>query len=365
MEESDATCPIVRIDRVRDEDFSAYTPVLQQPESKYPDLLTLDELHRPVNKVVIDVPVYEHRQLIPIFVECGEAASVFVEINLAASADARILFVEVPDQIEGRYEAAIPTDRERQHPAIYCSMKLAANARLEAAVVHDFRRFDPESGELRPAVPGEVRVSPRPATELETRPVYLYHATVQRDARMDWLSVNLDESIHEYGMIRLVDSGAEALWQTAAYVPEGQVQHYQINIEHEAPYTFSQVKNHGVTAAHSEGRFVARGRIHKGANGTNCDQTSRFITLDASSRTFTDPLLVIDEFDVKASHAGSSGQLDEAQIYYLQSRGIDRKAAQILITQGFLNPLIDSLALDRARQLTHDILQNTDGGEQA
>ena len=229
-------------------------------------------------------------------------------------------------------------------------------------MVHDFRRYAVEDGVLRSAPAAQVTKSARPSTAIEDRPIYLYLSKVKKDARFKWLSVNLDESIHEYGHVRLVEPGAQGETYTAAFVPTDRIQHYQVIMEHEAPHTRSSVLSHGVVDETAEGRFVARGRIHKGANGTRCDQTSRFLTLDSSSRGFVDPLLVIDEFDVEAGHAGSSGQIDEAQLFYLRTRGIGREQAERLITQGFLKPLIDHLALDQARQLAHGILHSHGGG---
>ena len=370
-EVSGETAPFtVLTERLRDENYGAFAQTLQLPESKTPPLLQLDALRRPMTKTVINVAALDHRQLIPIYVERQLRSSSFVEINLAPNADARVLFVEVPDMAEGR-EAPEAADEgteeaggtDRSLPAVYLNMNLADGARLEVAAVHDFRRFDPETGEIRPAKKAKVAKLSRPSTELEDRPIYLYLGNVGRDATFKWLSVNLEESIHEYGVVRLMEQGASGQTYTASYVPPQQIQHYQVNIEHEAPYTDSVVQSHGVADENSEGRFIARGRIHKGANGTTCEQTSRYITLDDSSRAFVDPLLVIDEFDVKAGHAGSSGQIDKAALFYLQTRGIGQEQAERLITQGFLKPLIDHLALDQARQLALQILHNESGGD--
>lgn len=362
----------VRTERLLDENYGGFAPVLMLPESKTPPLLKLDELHRPMTKVVIDVAELDHRQLIPVFIERQLRASTYIEINLAPNADARVLLVEVPDAQEDSASedsdhVAASEESEtvalRSLPAVYCNMNLADGARLEVSAVHDFRRFDPETGKIRASRKSKVGRAGKPSTTLEDRPVYLYLSHVARDAKFKWLSVNLEESIHEYGVVRLMEQGAESECYTASHVPSEQIQHFQVNVEHEAPFTSSNVMNHGVADAQSEGRFIARGRIHKGANGTNCRQTSRYITLDESTRAFVDPLLVIDEFDVKAGHAGSSGQIDKAALFYLMTRGIDRARAERLITQGFLKPLIDHLALDQARQLALQILHNQDGGD--
>ena len=37
------------------------------------------------------------------------------------------------------------------------------------------------------------------------------------------------------------------------------------------------------------------------------------------------PILLIDEYDVKAGHGATIGKLDEFSLYYLMSRGLNRK----------------------------------------
>ena len=53
------------------------------------------------------------------------------------------------------------------------------------------------------------------------------------------------------------------------------------------------------------------------------------------------PLLLIDENDVKASHATTLGQPDENQLYYLQTRGLSRKQALGLLTVGYIMPITE------------------------
>ena len=51
--------------------------------------------------------------------------------------------------------------------------------------------------------------------------------------------------------------------------------------------------------------------------------------------------ILIDENDVKASHALTIGQPDADQLYYLQSRGLSTKQAVGLLSVGYFLPVID------------------------
>ena len=60
-------------------------------------------------------------------------------------------------------------------------------------------------------------------------------------------------------------------------------------------------------------------------------------------RKACDDYLLIDENDVQASHATTMGQIDENQLYYLQTRGLTKTQALGLITIGYLLPIASSL----------------------
>lgn len=60
------------------------------------------------------------------------------------------------------------------------------------------------------------------------------------------------------------------------------------------------------------------------------------------------PKLLIEENDVVANHSALIGRFDEEELFYLQSRGIDRNTATILMTKGFL---LDGIQDDRLEKI--------------
>jgi Fe-S cluster assembly protein SufD len=55
------------------------------------------------------------------------------------------------------------------------------------------------------------------------------------------------------------------------------------------------------------------------------------------------PSVLVCADDVSASHGGTVGELDEALIFYMQSRGLTRPDAVRVIVEGFFEPLIVQL----------------------
>lgn len=86
-------------------------------------------------------------------------------------------------------------------------------------------------------------------------------------------------------------------------------------------------------------------KIEKGATGANGQQTEKVLMLSPKARGDANPILLIDEDDVKAGHAASVGQVNPEQVHYLMSRGIPKEIAQRLIIYGFLAPVITEVPI--------------------
>jgi Fe-S cluster assembly protein SufD len=98
-------------------------------------------------------------------------------------------------------------------------------------------------------------------------------------------------------------------------------------------------------------------KIEKGATKSNGQQTEKVLMLSPKARGDANPILLIDEDDVKAGHAASVGQVNADQVYYLMSRGISRKEAERLIIHGFLDPVVSEIPLEGLREQLHRILE--------
>ncbi|MDF2960369.1 MAG: Fe-S cluster assembly protein SufD [Paenibacillus sp.] len=90
-------------------------------------------------------------------------------------------------------------------------------------------------------------------------------------------------------------------------------------------------------------------KIEKGATGANGEQTEKVLMLSPRARGDANPILLIDEDDVKAGHAASVGQVNPDQIYYLMSRGISKEEAQRLVIYGFLAPVVSEIPMEKVQ----------------
>ena len=139
----------------------------------------------------------------------------------------------------------------------------------------------------------------------------------------------------------LKEQGANAHIMSAC-ITSGE-KHYELSCEHEVPHTKGLMENYAVIKEHANYSMKAVGKIRKGAHDSESHQASRVLTLSKDQRSEVIPLLLIDENEVKASHATTIGQPDENQLYYLKTRGLTRDMALGLLTIGYLLPITEIL----------------------
>ncbi|MDD2214243.1 MAG: SufD family Fe-S cluster assembly protein [Oscillospiraceae bacterium] len=241
-----------------------------------------------------------HQVNLPVFMAGERPAATYLDITLESDAEAAITLVTA-----------------KTEEPIFLNINLEANSRLDLNVIK---------------MPGYISWQ-----------LLSYRAAVGDGASLRQHSVNLDSSAYQAGQVFLRGEGAEARTQTAAFVNSFESQRFDMTIRHEVPHTVSDMFNHGVILADGFGCFAGRGVIVKGAFGSKAEQDSRFLALDPTARAEAYPVLIIDEYDVEAGHAGSVGQMDAEALFYLQSRGLTLEEAHSLITAGYLFPILHDM----------------------
>ena len=110
--------------------------------------------------------------------------------------------------------------------------------------------------------------------------------------------------------------------------------------------------------------------IDKSAVGTDSFLGEFGMNLSRQARAVAIPSLEIDQPDCRrAAHSSSVGPIDETQLFYLESRGIDPDDARKFIVLGFLEPVVARVPLadaqDRLRTLLEEKWAAGAGGQAA
>jgi len=157
--------------------------------------------------------------------------------------------------------------------------------------------------------------------------------------------------------IFLQEQYASATTKTIAITNKEQSAKFTQLVKHNAPDTEGIIENYGVSNNNSALVFEGIGKINKNMKRSIARQQNRGIVLGDNARLDANPLLLIDEYDVEASHGAAIGKIDEEQLYYLMSRGLTHKNAQRLIISGFLSPVTSLLS---TKELIEDFFMSVE-----
>jgi FeS assembly protein SufD len=111
------------------------------------------------------------------------------------------------------------------------------------------------------------------------------------------------------------------------------------NLDHIGRHSRGRVLVKSVLRDKSKSLFKGMIKIRNDAKASESYLAGHAILLDKDAKSDAIPGLEIETNEVKATHSASVAQLDEAQIFYLMCRGLDRNSARREIVSGFLEPL--------------------------
>jgi Fe-S cluster assembly protein SufD len=174
---------------------------------------------------------------------------------------------------------------------------------------------------------------------------------VGRDAKVTTVHVALGSDVTRVDLkCRLPAPGAHLSMLGLYLAHDGQHFDHQTLQDHISAHASSNLLYKG--ALMDQGRSIFRGliRVHPRAQRTDAYQTNRNLILSPGARADSLPNLEIAADDVRCSHAATVGQLDEEEIFYLQSRGISKAEAMRLVIFGFFGEVLAALPLLSLRQ---------------
>ena len=137
------------------------------------------------------------------------------------------------------------------------------------------------------------------------------------------------------------------------------------HITHAVPCCTSNELFKNVLDDHAIGAFSGRILVKEGAQKTSAYQTNRNLCATREARMYSKPQLEIYADDVKCSHGMTTGQLDENALFYMQSRGISRDEARMLLSVAFTADVIEQVRVDALKDRLHKLVEKRFRGELA
>ncbi len=171
------------------------------------------------------------------------------------------------------------------------------------------------------------------------------HVNLDRDATLNSFMVSLGANLQRTDVVVYHRGEGAHCGLNGIYMPNHKhTVDFHTCIEHAVPNCTTHEVFRGIIGDHGKAVFNGRIHIHEDAQKTVADLSNKNLLTSHNAEVDTKPELEIYADDVKCSHGATIAQLEEKALYYLQSRGVDRERAEIMLSFGFINELLEQLA---------------------
>jgi len=173
-----------------------------------------------------------------------------------------------------------------------------------------------------------------------------------RNSRYTCHSVSLGASLSRHNLdIFQTGEGTETTLNGLTLIGGEQLSDTHSAIALNYPNSVTRQLNKCIVDDKSHGVFNGKIFVRKGAQLTDAGQLSRNLLMSSKARVDTKPQLEIIADNVKCSHGATVSQLNEDEMFYLQSRGLDVDTSRHLLIDGFAGEILSKLPLDSLRQM--------------
>ncbi|MEF8839562.1 MAG: Fe-S cluster assembly protein SufD [Haloarculaceae archaeon] len=170
-------------------------------------------------------------------------------------------------------------------------------------------------------------------------------------ATVDWIEGNIGSRLTKSAVeTRLLGDSSESKIVGAFFGHDDQ--HFDIasRVWHEAEHTTADLVTRGVLDDEARSAYEGVQDVGTGAWDTNSYQRENTLMLSDESEADASPKLIINNHDTEASHSATVGQVDQADLFYMTSRGVGEDLAEDMLVEGFFVPVMEEVAVDELRE---------------
>jgi len=183
-------------------------------------------------------------------------------------------------------------------------------------------------------------------------------ARLARDARFTCIGLYAGGALVRNDLNVSLDApGARAELHGVLAPAAGEHLDVHTRLDHRAPHGTSRETFRCLVPAKARAIFNGKVLVHAGAQKTDSEQHVDSLLLAPGAEVNAKPELEIYADDVKCAHGATCGQLDEAALYYLRTRGLDLAAARGVLLRTFAQAVLQQIAHEPARALALQVLE--------
>lgn len=178
---------------------------------------------------------------------------------------------------------------------------------------------------------------------------------VGRDAYVHWLPSFLGGSLtRQHLELVVAEPGGDMAFRGIFFAEHDELLDLFAVDLHETGPSGGDVHWRGAATGTSKASFEGLIQINPGAQQTHTYLQIHSMMLSPRAKIDAIPSVLVSADDVSASHGGTVGELDEALIFYMRSRGLSRAEAVHVLVEGFFEPLIAELDDERLENLVRE-----------
>ncbi len=175
--------------------------------------------------------------------------------------------------------------------------------------------------------------------------------TVGRDARYAMAGFDIGGGLVRNDIvIDIARPGAEVAFDGLYLAGDGQHIDNHSRVDHRVGPATSRQEYRGILNGNCRCVWNGKAIVHDGADGTDADQANHNLLLSDRAEIDAKPELEIYADEVKCSHGTTVGQLDETALFYLRTRGLDKRHATQVLTHAFAAGLVSRVPVESARE---------------
>ncbi|MBU0706199.1 Fe-S cluster assembly protein SufB [Patescibacteria group bacterium] len=177
-------------------------------------------------------------------------------------------------------------------------------------------------------------------------------AIIEEGGTMEWVGGNMGSGVTMlYPCSILKGRNARADHLGIAFANAGQIQDTGARVLHLGENTGSKITMKSISKGGGHSIYRSDIRIAKTAKNAISQIECDALILDPISVSDTFPNIKVDNNSATVSHEARVGRLNEEDIFYLTSRGIEKAQAEAMIVNGFISPIVRELPLEYAVEM--------------
>jgi Fe-S cluster assembly scaffold protein SufB len=118
---------------------------------------------------------------------------------------------------------------------------------------------------------------------------------------------------------------------------------HRVTAEHAVGHCVSRQFYKSILADSAKAAFESRVEVAKGADKSDSRQLNKNLLLSKTAAAVSRPELKIHADDVSCAHGSATGELRQEELFYMQSRGIGRAFARLVMTEGFAKEVLEEI----------------------